>query len=90
MSNRSDLHLHYFTIIPFTSYALDVLLHLTFHFLRSPCLPSNDVELRYIMGKTAELLDALKKFFFKLESTAPQALLSEGPQRYLSVRVVAI
>ena len=63
MSNRSDLHLHYFTIIPFTSYALDALLHVTFHFLHSPCLSSNDVELRYIMGKTAELLDALKKFF---------------------------
>ena len=61
MSNRSDLHLHYFTIIPFTSYTLDVLLHLTFHFLHNPCLPSNDVELRYIMGKTAELLGV---FFF--------------------------
>ena len=63
-SNRSDLHLHYFTVIPFTSHALDALLHVTFHFLHSPCLPSNDVELRYITGKTAELLDALKKNFF--------------------------
>lgn len=57
-----------------------------FHFLYNSYLPSNDAELHYIMGNSAELLSVFPTGIHLFSSPIKLG----APERYLSVRAIAI